>query len=40
MIEILILGAVIVVAGLFAVFSALSFLPLSDAEGLNVQYRR
>jgi hypothetical protein len=40
MMEILILGAVIVVAGLFAAFSAISFFSLPESEGLNVQYRR
>jgi hypothetical protein len=39
MLDILILGAVIVVAGLFALFSLLPFIPLSEGNGLVADNR-
>jgi hypothetical protein len=38
--DIIILGAAIVVAALFAVFSAIPFMRLPESNGLDVQYRR
>lgn len=40
MADILILGVAIVVAALFAVFSAIPFMKLPESNGLDVHYRR